>query len=94
MRATIIPSDKVVTIDGFSLSGIDMTGIDQSVHAVQWYDTFGEVEIIGANGRMISNELIDSLSEYQSILEQFFTAKSIIDAAAELAAEEQTIIEV
>lgn len=46
MRAAIIPSDRVVVIDGQAYSNIDMSSIDPAIHAVQWYDTWGEVEFV------------------------------------------------
>lgn len=46
MRLTIIPSDKFISIDGQGLLDIeqDLSWIPSNVHAVQWYDTWGEVE--------------------------------------------------
>lgn len=50
MRLTILPSDKSVYVDGRCYSGIDMSWIpkinDTDVHAVQWYNDYGEIELI------------------------------------------------
>jgi hypothetical protein len=67
MRVTIIPSDSIVIVDRVAKSPLDlsfMTGI----HAVQWYETWGEVELIDADGRP-RNERIESLNEFQPALD-------------------------
>ena len=46
MRMTIIPIDSRVTIDGISIGDLDLSWIPENVHAVQWYDTYGEVELV------------------------------------------------
>lgn len=43
MRVTIIPEDKFVAKDGVGYDNLDFT-IDPAIHAVQWYDTWGEIE--------------------------------------------------
>ena len=49
MRVTIVPADGIVTIDGNGISGVDLSFIDPSVHAVQWYGTMGSVEYKDVN---------------------------------------------
>ena len=46
MRLTIIPSDKVIGIDGIFLScnQEDIQWIPSNIHAIQWYSTWGEIE--------------------------------------------------
>lgn len=48
MRLTIIPSDKNVGINNEFLTGLDLStcGIPDNVHALQWYETEGELEFI------------------------------------------------
>ena len=95
MRATIVPFDSVVTIDGVSFNDIDMTGIDPQVHAVQWYGTKGTVEYADPDTfEMLRNEPITSMAAFQSQLDQFAAMKAAADAEAQEAAEEQTVIEV
>jgi hypothetical protein len=75
MRISIIPADGVVVIDGIGIGDIDMSPIDPSVHAVQWYGDSGEVEI--KNMEMIErvsiirNEIITDISQYQSVIDEW-----------------------
>lgn len=64
MRLTIIPEDGTVVIDGISKSGIDLSSIDASYHAIQWYDDHGEIEIY-ENYRCVENRPITSIDEFQ-----------------------------
>lgn len=88
MRVTIIPLDSIVTIDGESFNDIDMSSIDESVHAVQWYGNHGEVEIKDpVTNKMIQNIPIDNLSDFDNVISQFQSKKLIRDAElAELSA--------
>jgi len=67
MRVIIIPSDNTVIIDGKAKAPIDLSFMSD-VHAVQWYDTWGEVERIDENRRPI-NEHIASIEPYQQALD-------------------------
>jgi len=68
MRITIIPEDSTVSIDGVGYNGLDLSAIDPSVHAVQWYDTEGEVEIKDARGRMVENREITSFDDFAFVI--------------------------
>lgn len=59
MRLTIIPFDNLIGIDGIFLScnQEDIQWIPSNVHAVQWYDTWGEIEYVDDN----PNERIEEL---------------------------------
>ena len=54
MRLTIIPSDKAVYKDGvmkaWTAPELDLSGcgIPANCHALQWYDTYGEIEFAPA----------------------------------------------
>jgi len=67
MRVTIIPSDNVVIVDGEAKTPIDLSFM-KDVHAVQWYETWGEVERVGENHQH-TNERITSLAPYQQALD-------------------------
>lgn len=95
MRATIIPSDGFCSVDGVGFNGVDMTSVAPEVHAVQWYGTFGEVEVQDPlTGKMVGNEEIDSLNEYQPVLESYWAIRSSIEAVEQKEIEENTVIEV
>ena len=63
MRITIIPSDNAVYKDG-AIRTLDLStcGIPQDVHALQWYDSLGEVEFSSGPGQpKPANETISEL---------------------------------
>ena len=64
MRVTIIPEDGFVSIDNEGHSELDLSFIPYSVHALQWYDTDGEIEYQDARGRATENKVITSLTEF------------------------------
>jgi hypothetical protein len=89
MRVTIIPSDGFVSIDGYGFSGLDLSGIDASVHAVQWYDTHGEVEVKDpVTRKMTANTEITSLEQFQAAIDIWNIRKE-----ETLAAEAQALAE-
>jgi len=57
MRMTIIPVDSRVSIDGYSIDGLDLSWIPENIHAVQWYDTYGEVELVTTEPNIVITEL-------------------------------------
>lgn len=75
MRVIIIPSDGFVSVDNVGYSGLNLSAIDPSVHAVQWYDAEGEVEVRNpVTRKMIENRVITSLSEFQIALDAWDVA--------------------
>jgi len=70
-RITIVPDDGNVLVDGEARE-IDMTGIDPAIHAVQWFDTAGEIEYTEADGRR--NEQITDISPFQSFIDLWAAA--------------------
>ena len=73
MKITIIPIDKYIRIDDNSLSQVkeDMNWIPTNIHALQWYDTFGEIEYNDGT----PNEIIEDLGIYEQALETFDVEK-------------------
>lgn len=65
MRVTILPRDGLVAIDGISFEKLDLSFIPSEVHALQWYETFGEIEYKDERGCMVRNEEISSLDQFQ-----------------------------
>ena len=95
MRMTIIPIDKFCAVDGVGFVGVDMTSIAIDVHAVQWFGTWGEQEILDLKtARIERNEKIQSLDAYQSVLNSYWKIRTAHDVAEREAINEQTIIEV
>jgi hypothetical protein len=82
MRVIIIPSDGLVSIDNEGFKGLDLSFIAQSIHAVQWYDTYGEIEHKDERGRMIANENIDSIEQFQPALDLWQAAKTAAQQGA------------
>lgn len=95
MRVTIIPIDTFCALDGIGFGGIDMTSVPKDVHAVQWFGTWGEQEILDLKtGRIDRNENIDNLDAFQAVLNSYWTIRNRHDAAVKEAINEQAIIEV
>jgi hypothetical protein len=89
MRVTILPSDGFVSIDGQGLNGMDLSFIDSSIHAIQWYGTEGEIERKDSRGRITANEQIDSIDQFQQAIDTWNSTKLQIEAdeAARIEAE-------
>jgi len=68
MRLTIVPEDSVVYIDGVCKHGIDLSFMSD-IHAVQWYDTWGEIERVDPETRVPSNERITSIEQFQPAID-------------------------
>lgn len=75
MRLTIIKSDGFVSIDGKGYSEIDLSSLPDDVHAVQWYDDEGEVEIKDNKGRIVENKPITSIDDYLFVIPLWEAAK-------------------
>lgn len=64
MRLTIVPIDNNVGIDEQFFTDLDLSNcaIPNNIHALQWYDTEGEVEFINNLDRTKPlNEIINTL---------------------------------
>jgi hypothetical protein len=44
MRVTVIPEDKWIRKDEVSVNLPEWNFHDPDIHAIQWYDTYGEIE--------------------------------------------------
>jgi hypothetical protein len=47
MRVTIIPEDKKIRRDDVIVNLLEWNFDDSNIHAIQWYDTEGEIEYKG-----------------------------------------------
>jgi len=67
MRLTIVPIDKKVGVDEVFLDPLDLStcGIPANIHALQWYETEGEVEFVNNPDRTKpQNEIISVLPDW------------------------------
>lgn len=95
MRVTIIPADHFCSVDGVGFTGVDVSSLDSSIHAVQWYSTKGEVEAVDPiSGKMINNNSISNLEEFKSVLDSYWSIRESQDAAEQEEIDEKTILEV
>ena len=81
MRVTIIPEDGFVSVDGEGCNNLDLSFIPSNVHALQWYDTEGELELVDNRGRIVANEEITDLAPYQPALDAWQAAKEAAKTA-------------
>lgn len=55
-----------VGVDGVFYDGLLAEGLASNVHAIQWRDTYGEIEIKDAvTDKIVRNEQITSIADYQ-----------------------------
>lgn len=78
MKVTIINTDKLVGVNSEFYKVVDLN-IDSSIHAIQWYETWGEIEYqsVIENNKLIkpANTFIDSFSEFEIVINQWQLAK-------------------
>jgi len=76
MRLTIIPGDKYIAIDNNGLINIqqDLNWIPSNIHALQWYDTWGEIEYNDER----PNERIENLGIFEQAVADFNNEKKIL----------------
>lgn len=79
MRLTIVADDGAVGVDGEFFTPIDLSQMDLSIHAVQWYGEYGEVEYKTRleNGAFVkpANVLITDAAPYQFAVDAWTVAK-------------------
>jgi hypothetical protein len=66
MRLTYIKSGKSIGIDGAFLT-VDNSSFDQEVDAIQWYDTYGEIEFLNRQQR--NNEIFEDINYIQPLID-------------------------
>lgn len=90
MRLTIVADDKCVGVAGEYFAPMDLSLLDPTIHAVQWYGEYGEVEYKTRfeNGVLVkpANALISDISPYQFAVDAWNTRKAaIVEAEAQAA---------
>lgn len=85
MKLTIVADDKCVGVDAEYLSPIKLPQLDPSIHAVQWYGEYGEVEYKNqlVNGVLVkpANAVITDVTPYQFAVDAWNAEKARIAAA-------------
>ena len=66
-RITIISEDKLVIIDGQPKFDLNFD-IDPAIHAVQWYDTYGEIEFKTDSEGKQHNEIFHNIEYFQNAI--------------------------
>jgi hypothetical protein len=89
MKLTIIPSDGAVYEDGLCYSSLTWDGTPLNVHALQWYETEGEIEFSGRPKPQ--NEIITELPSWVNACvakwDEAETARLAAEEAARIAAQ-------
>lgn len=80
MKVTIVPVDGLVQVNGRNISGLDLSFIDASIHAVVWLDDHGEVQIKNEAGQITGNVPLESLDDFQLALDAWEAARAVLDA--------------
>jgi len=84
MRVIILLDDNSVSVDNERYGGLDLSFMDADIHAVQWYDTYGEIERKDpVTKRMTSNEEITSFAQFQQAITVWQAEKDRIAAEIE-----------
>lgn len=79
MKFTLIVPDGTMAIDGEGYS-IDVSPAPAGLHAMQWYETWGEEEWADDRGRLIRNQEISSYTAYQWAIDAWNGAKAAAEA--------------
>jgi hypothetical protein len=74
MIVTIMKTDKVVVKDGVTHTEIDTSDLPESVHAIQWNGSSGDVEHVDVSKLPneivhVRNETITSFTPYQKYVD-------------------------
>lgn len=92
VKIAIIPEDSIVVVDKKGYSGLDLSFLLPSVHAVQWYGAEGEVEYVDAQGRPTHNETITDFTPYQPALDAWQAAKAAEEAEEAAAQSAESVL--
>lgn len=93
MRLTIIPVDGTIGVDNYFYSNLDLTScnIPSNIHALQWYETEGEVEFINNPDRTKpQNEIITILPDWANACINLWNDIKNAEEAAKLATLQPT----
>lgn len=69
MKISIIPSDRMIVMDGMAFVIPALSQIDQSIHAIQWDGAKGHIEYVQHEDYYVGNATIDTLAPYQQYID-------------------------
>ncbi len=69
MRVTLIKDDNIVGFDR-EFRDVDLSGLDESIHAVQWNNSAGHIEYNGS----APNEVLTDFTAYQQYIDAWTAA--------------------
>ena len=81
-RITVVKPDHLIMIDSEGYYDCDVSFLDDNIHAIQWYHTYGEIERRDERNRCLPNEEIFSLESYEAPLRAAWAAKKAENEAA------------
>lgn len=71
-QLTIIPCDSTIIVNNHAKFGFDLSHLDKNIHAISWENGFGEIQYIShPETQRFYNESIESIEEYQSIIDMW-----------------------
>jgi hypothetical protein len=92
MRLTIVADDNSVGIDNEFIYPVDISQLDSSIHAVQWYGEYGEIEYKTKfeNGVIVKpqNVFITDITPYEFAIDAWKSGKAILVAQNALILEQ------
>jgi hypothetical protein len=92
MRLIIVPVDGAVYVDGVSYSDLDLSFVPADVHALQWYDTYGELEFKRSfvDGQLVhpANQMLTELPSWADTAKTVWDAAKVAQEEARVAAEQ------
>lgn len=71
MKLTIINEDKFVAIDEVGYEPLDMSSIDPTIHAVQWFEDLGWIEYKAIGENKPPNQTITSIEQFQTVINEW-----------------------
>jgi hypothetical protein len=86
MKLTIIPADGAVYKNNYAFIGLNLSFVPNNIHALQWYETEGEIEFIGKPKPQ--NEIISALPSWVALCLNKWDEEKIKQEAVENAIKE------
>lgn len=79
MRLDVIKNDGFVSIDGEGYTGVDLSFLPDSFHALHWFGDAGEIQWKDATSQhlvLVGNERITSLDPYKRVIDRWQAAQT------------------